>query len=188
MKHRCLIGGVPSLIPPDEIKKMDGNLIKRARSYFGKWYCKEPYFTIESACYIDNYIALSKFVDDDEEKRAMAWEFTQNTMDLSPMILRPDKLYSEKPKEADSTMILKMNKVLHRFSDGWCGMRYVMVLERYMEWNLPRFYDEVIVPYGIEHEVGRTFKGNNLVYINLIDFCEKYYCKKYDIPIEKLDI
>jgi len=187
MKYKCFIGGVPSLVTPDEVRELGGNLTERAKKYFGKWYCKEPYCTIMAACYIDNYIAILNFVDEEEERRNMAWEFTMNSMSLYHKTVRPDMLFVDKP-EVDSTMIVRINKLLDKFPDGWCGMRYLMNLEWHMKWTVLDFFDKVIVGHDIDHVVGKTFKKNLLVKVNMIDFCEKYYCEKYGISYEELDI
>lgn len=188
MKYKTFIAGLPCLVTIDMIREMTGSLIERTKSYFGQYYCKEDHCNVVSGCYIDNYVSLINFIDDEEERRKMAWEFTKNSMELSELTVRPDLLYVDKPTETDSTMKIRFNKLLDKFPDGWCGMRFLMNLEWHEKWTVAGFFEKVIVAHDIDHVVGRTYKKNLLVRVNMIDYCEKYYCDKYAILFEDLDI
>lgn len=187
-KHKCILAGIPVQVTVNQIYEMGGNLNMRAKTYFGKLYSKRPYANMTTACYIDNYVSLLKFVDEEEERRDMAWEFTRNSMSLPDNQIRPDKMLEEVVVESDSIMKDRMVKLLDKWQHGWCGMRYLMNLERHEKWTVRGFFDEVINKKDIEHVVGKTFKQNLLVQVNIIDFCEKYYCEKYSITMEDLDI
>ena len=188
MKYKTIIAGLPTLVTVDMIRSMTCNLSERAKSYFGQYYCKEEHCNIVSACYIDNYITLIKFIADEEERRVTAWEFTKNSMDLDELTVRPDIIYVYKPIEADSTMIIRFNKLLNKFPDAWCGMRFLMNLEWHEKWRVSSFFQEVVVANDIDHIVGRTYNKFAMVRINMIDYCEKYYCEKYGILLEDLGI
>lgn len=187
-KHKCILAGIPVQVTVNQIYEMDGNLNTRAKTYFGKLYSKRPYANMVTACYIDNYVSLLKFVDDEEERKDMAWGFTRNSMSLPETQIRPDKMLEEVIVESDSIMKDRMVKLLDKFQNGWCGMRYLMNLERHEKWTVRVFFDEVINRRDIDHVVGKTFKQNLLVQVNILDFCEKYYCQKYSISLEDLDI
>lgn len=188
MRHKCILAGIPILVTVNQIYDMEGNLLSRARTYFGNAYSKVPYANLNTACYIDNYVAVSGFIQDEEERRVMAWRFTKNSMNLPEDEKRPDMMINDSLIESDSIMKERMVKLLDKFQDGWCGMRYLMNLERDEKWMIKDFFDRVINGKDIDHVVGRTFRGNLLVQVNILDYCEKYYCEKYSITLEDLDI
>ena len=168
-RHKCILAGIPVNVTVNQIYEMGGSLNARAKTYFGKVYSKKPYANMITACYIDNYVSLLKFVDDEEERRKMAWEFTKNSMELDANAIRPDMMMEDKSVESDSIMKERMAKLLDKFQDGWCGMRYLMNLERHEKWNIKDFFENVINGKDIDHVVGRTFKQNLLVQVNILD-------------------
>lgn len=188
MKHRAIIAGIPVQVSETQIYDMEGSLVSRAKSYFGKNYSKIPFANMITACYIDNYLSMMKFIDDEEERRNMAWEFTKNSNGLEPEAIRPDLSVQEIGITSNSQMKIRMNKLLDKFQNGWTTLRYLMNLEKHEKFTIREFFDEVIVKNDIEHEIKKSFKGNVLIDVNIIDFCEKYYCKKYSISFEDLDI
>lgn len=186
MKHRSIIAGIPVQVSINQIYDMGGSVVSRAKTYFGKRYGNGIY-NMDTATYIDNYVSLLKFISDEEELRNTAWEITLNTMEPEDKT-RPDKLVSEEGVKSDSVMKDRMIKLLDKFQNGWCTIRYLMNVESHEKFVLKDFFDDVIIKYDIDHEVKKTFKGNVLIDVNIIDFCDKYFCQKYSISLEDLDI
>lgn len=186
-KYKHLIAGVPVQMTEEKILELDDSLIRRAHLYFGKQYGNKG-FNQEVACYIDNYLAMGKFVDDEEERRDLAWTFVENSMGATGD--RPDRKYaSEYFIDYTPQIKSKMNTLLDRHPDGWCFMRFLMNLEPMEEWTSHKFYEEVIKKLGIDNVKNNKETHNQLVArINMFDFIDKYLSVKYKITLEQFDI
>lgn len=187
MKPIYMIAGLPVYVHPDKIYELGGDLHYRSRKYFASNLGKHPYFSLSSASYIDNYLALNR-IDDEELRRNMAWEFTKNTMSINDNH-RPDHYFMG--YEGDSLQVVIKNKfinLLDKNENGWCNIRYLLTLDPNETWTIGRFFDEVIVEHNIDYNADKLFKNMPVIKINLFDFAQKYLCKKYDISFEEIDI
>lgn len=186
-KFKHLVAGVPIQVTEEKLLRLEGPLVRRAHLYFGKQYGTKG-FNQEVACYIDNYVAIGKFVEDEEDRRDMAWTFVVNSMGASGE--RPDKkYYSEYFIDFSPQIKSKMNTLLDRHPDGWCFMRFLMNLEPMEQWTSHQFYEEVILKFGIDNIKNNKETHNQLVArINMFDFIDKYLSKKYNITLEQFDI
>jgi len=186
-KYKHLIAGVPVQMTEDKILELGGTLIRRAHLYFGKQYGNKG-FNQEVACYIDNYLAVGKFIFHEEERRDMAWSLVQGSMGATGV--RPDKKYdSEYFIDYTPQIKSKMVTLLDRHPDGWCFMRFLMNLEPMELWTSQRFYEEVINKFGIDNIKNNKKTHNQLVArVNMFDFIDKYLSIKYNITLEEFDI
>lgn len=187
-KSKYMIAGVPTSVPPEKIYTMEGPLMKRAHTYFGKEYGKEG-FNQYVACYIDNYLSLEKLVSGEEERREMAWSLVKGSHTLRDD-QRPDKKFENQYRNKIIPVIKsKVNTLLDNHENGWCFMRLLMNIEPAEEWTSHRFYEEVILKYGIDNVRNSKETHRQLVArINLFDFIDKYLSKKYNITLEEFDI
>lgn len=186
-KFKHLIAGVPVQTTEEKILQLQGTLIKRAHLYFGKQYGTKG-FNQEVACYIDNYLALEKFISGEEERRDMAWSLVQGSMGAEGE--RPDKKYkSEYFIDHSPRIKSKMVTLLDNHPDGWCFMRMLMNLEPMEQWTSHQFYEEVILKFEIDNIKNNKETHNQLVArVNMFDFIDKYLSVKYNITLEQFDI
>ena len=186
-KYKYMVAGVPVQMSEEKILEQTGTLIRRAHLYFGKQYNQDG-FTIEVACYIDNYLALKNLVSGESERKDMAWSLVQSSMGVDGD--RPDKKFEEKYFNNFIPQIKnKMNNLLDKYPDGWCFMRFLMNVEPLESWTTHQFYEEVILKNNIDNIKNSKETHRQLVArINMFDFVDKYLSQKYNITLEDLDI
>jgi hypothetical protein len=178
-KVKAVVAGMPLNITLEDLKVCAAPLEKKVWIYFSKHDgCSAC--TTRTIVFIENYLALERFIENDEERRQQAWEMSlESTMKGSD--IRPDILYKQERYDHVTPLIVKkIENKIRLDKTGWINIKDLLGIEKYLNLDLKDYFEQIIVANGIEHQnLKRVHSYGTGKMIKLKSYLENYFNKKY---------
>jgi hypothetical protein len=178
-KVKAVVAGMPLNITLEDLKVCSAPLEKKVWIYFSKHDGCSAVNT-RTIVFIENYLALERFIEDDEERRAKAWEMSLEST-LKGSDIRPDILYKrERYDHVQPLIIKKIENKIRLDKNGWINIKDLLGIEKYLNLDLLEYFENIIVANGIEYQnLKRIHAYGTGKMILLKSYIENYFNKKY---------
>jgi hypothetical protein len=178
-KVKAVVAGMPLNITLEDLKVCAAPLEKKVWIYFSKHDgCSAC--TTRTIVFIENYLALERFISDDEDRREKAWEMSLETT-MKGSEIRPDILYKqERYDHVQPLIVKKIENKIRLDKTGWINIKDLLGIEKYLNLDLLEYFENIIVANGIEYQnLKRIHQYGTGKMILLKSYLDKYFNAKY---------
>jgi hypothetical protein len=178
-KVKAVVAGMPLNITLEDLKVCAAPLEKKVWIYFSK-HDNCSACTTRTVVFIENYLALERFIDDDEERRQQAWEMSLETT-MRGNDIRPDILFKQERYDHVQPLIIKKIETKIRLDKtGWINIKDLLGIEKYLNLDLLEYFEQIILENGIQYQnLKRNHQYGTGKMINLKSYIDNYFNEKY---------
>ena len=178
-KVKAVVAGMPLNITLEDLKVCSAPLEKKVWIYFSKHDGCSAVNT-RTIVFIENYLALERFIEDDEERREKAWDMSGQTI-MRGSEIRPDILFKqERYDHVQPLIIKKIENKIRLDKTGWINIKDLLGIEKYLNLDLKDYFEQIILANGIEHQnLKRVHVYGTGKMIKLKSYIDNYFNEKY---------
>lgn len=179
-KVKAVVAGMPLNITLEDLKVCSAPLEKKVWIYFSKHDGCSAINT-RTIVFIENYLALERFIQDDEERREKAWNMSLEST-LRGSDVRPDILYKqERYDHVQPLIIKKIENKIRLDKTGWINIKDLLGIEKYLNFDLKDYFEQIILANKIEYQnLKRVHVYGTGKMILLKSYIDNYFNVKYE--------